>query len=403
MFFGDIMLEKLNSFIWGIASLLIILSGIYFTFLIKFKQFKFITMLKYLFSDKKVKGISSLEALFMTLGGRIGVGSIAGIALAIHVGGCGTIFWIILMSFIVAPLSYIETILALKYRKKDNNQYVGGPSYYIFYGLNKKKLAIFYSLLIIICYIGGFLSIQSNTISKVTEELFNINHILVGVLITIITLLVIFCGISKISKAINLIVPLMSFLYLITSIYVLIVNINKVHVIISLIINSAFNFKSFITGFLTTLIVGIQRGIFSSEAGLGTGAITSSIVDDKIEEKQGFIQMLGIYITTIIICGSTALIILTSNYNSFIFNSINGIEIARYAFNYHLQSFGDIVIFVSIALFSFSTILTSYYYGETSLKFIFGKTNIYRLNILKIILLILYCLVHYYPLVYFGI
>lgn len=316
------MLEKLNSFIWGIASLLIILSGIYFTFLIKFKQFKFITMLKYLFSDKKVKGISSLEALFMTLGGRIGVGSIAGIALAIHVGGCGTIFWIILMPFIVAPLSYIETILALKYRKKDNNQYVGGPSYYIFHGLNKNKLAIFYSLLIIICYIGGFLSVQSNTISKVTGELFNINHILVGVLITIITLLVIFGGISKISKAINLIVPLMSYLYLMVSIYVLIVNINKVPAIISLIINSAFNFKSFITGFLTTLIVGIQRGIFSSEAGLGTGAITSSIVDDKVEEKQGFIQMLGIYITTIIICGSTALIILTSNYNSFIFNNI---------------------------------------------------------------------------------
>lgn len=321
----------------------------------------------------------------MTLGGRIGVGSIAGIALAINVGGVGTIFWIILMSFISAPISYAETILGMKYRKKDNNQYLGGPSYYINKGLNKRNLAIFYSILIIICYIGGFLSIQSNTIAKVTEELFKIDHILIGFLITISTFLIIFGGVNKISKVIDLIVPIMSFIYLIVSLYVLAINIDKIPQLISIVVKSAFNFKSFSSGFLTTLIIGMQRGIFSSEAGLGTGAIVSSIVDDNDSKKQGYIQMLGIYITTIIICGATALIILTSDYNLISFTDINGIEIARHAFNYHLKNFGDIIIFISITLFSFSTILTGYYYGESSLRFIFSKVKDYQLILLKLI------------------
>jgi AGCS family alanine or glycine:cation symporter len=153
------------------------------------------------------------------------------------------------------------------------------------------------------------------------------------------------------------------------------------------IFKSAFNFKPFFTGFLANLIIGAQRGIFASESGLGTGSIASSVTESNNAEKVGLIQIFGTYITTFLICTSTAIIILTSNYQELSFLDINGIELTMHAFNYHFGNLGYYALLISIILFAFSTILTGYYYIESNIKFLFKKPNLVLIKILTLIFL----------------
>lgn len=175
----------------------------------------------------------------------------------------------------------------------------------------------------------------------------------------------------------------MTIIYIFFAFIVLILNINKIPQIFIEIIKDAFNFKSFFTGFLSGFLIGIQRGIFSNESGIGTGSIVSSTSCSTDIVKQGYIQMLGIYITTFLICISTAIIVLTSNYQDLNYIDMNGIEMTKNAFLYHFGSLGDIVLTLSIILFSFSTIVTAYYYGESCLKY-FGNVNSIKIFLLKL-------------------
>ena len=175
------MLDKINSFLWLIASALIITSGLYFTFSLKGVQFKFKKMYKSLFSGKDSKGVKPYQTLMMVLAGRIGVGSIAGVALALHLGGIGSIFWMWVTAFLGAANSFVETVLGVIYKEKDeDNIYKGGPSYYIKKGLNNKKLGGIYAVIVIFSYVGGFLSIQSNTITKSINEIAPVSPIIIG-------------------------------------------------------------------------------------------------------------------------------------------------------------------------------------------------------------------------------
>lgn len=380
------MIEKI---LWLITSSLIIISSIYFTFKLNFVQTKVITMFKELFKKNKVKdSISPFQSLMLVLAGRIGVGSIAGVAIAIYYGGPGTIFWMWIICFLSASITFAETLLGVYFKEKDEkNINRGGPSYYLSKGLNKKVLGNIYAILIILSYVGGFLSIQSNTITKSIQNFVNINNITIGIVICVLTSFIIFGGIKKIAKVSTTLVPLMTIIYVITALFITIINSDKIIDILVLIIKDAFKFKSVTGGVLGTIVIGIQRGIFSSEAGLGTGAIAASTTNSK-PVSQGFVQMIGIYITTFLICTSTAIIILTSNYNSISFTDLNGIEITQYAFNYHLGNLGILIVFISICLFSFSTILSGYYDGESSLKYLLKNPKKYLL-ILKIITIII--------------
>ena len=395
MFFGDYMI-LLNRILWYIATILLVSSGIYFTIKLNFVQFRVTKIIKNIFKKEKEKGIKSYETLMMVLAGRIGVGSIAGVALAIHLGGIGSIFWMWIIAFISASTSFVETVLGILYKEKDGSFYRGGPSYYIKNGLNKKILGGVYAIMILLSYVGGFLSIQSNTITKSINQITYISPILVGIIISIITFIIIFGGLKRIAYISSKIVPFMMIGYILIALYCCLSNINLIPNIFINIIKSAFNLKSFFFSFLPTLIVGIQRGIFSNEAGLGTGAIASSTIDSNDYIKQGYIQMIGVYITTLLICTSTALIILTSDYTTLNLKDINGIEITQYAFTYHLGNVGNYLVFISIILFSFTTILTGYYDGESCLKyFIKNIKNIHLiiLKILTIIVLFIGCLI----------
>ena len=386
----------INKILWYIATILLLSSGIYFTIKLNFIQFKIKKIFKSIFKKEYEIGIKSYETLMMVLAGRIGVGSIAGVALAIHLGGIGSIFWMWIIAIISCSTSYVETVLGIIFHEKDGKFYKGGPSYYLKNGLNKQVLGGIYAILILFSYVGGFLSIQSNTITKSINQITYVSPILVGIIISIITMFIIFGGIKRIAYISSKIVPFMMISYILIALYCCISNINLIPNIFINIIKSAFNFKSFFTGFLPTVIVGIQRGIFSNEAGLGTGSIASSTVDSNNFIKQGYIQMIGVYITTLLICTSTALIILTSNYTTLNLKDINGIEITQYAFTYHLGNVGNYLVFISIILFSFTTILTGYYNGESCLKyFIKNIKNIHLiiLKILTIIVLFIGCLI----------
>ena len=390
MFLGDSVISIMNSILWAIATVMIMYSSIYFTFQLHFVQFQFKEMFYNLFHKQNEKGgISPIQSLMMTLGARIGIGSIAGVALAIYLGGVGTIFWMWVAAILATTASFAETVLGITFRTKDKDGlYIGGPFFYIRDGLKKRRLGNLYAILILVSYIGGFVGIQANTITKSVTHLVSIDPMVVAILICVVVALIIWGGIRTIVNVTSHLVPIMTVFYLLIAVYVMVQNITMLPSIFFSILTDAFSMKSIFGGFLGTMVIGVQRGIFSNEAGLGTGCIASSAASCDRSASQGYIQMLGIYITTLIFCTATAMIVLTSNYTELVLEDVNGIEIVQYAFQYHLGNVGSILIFVSILLFSFSTILTGYYDGETSLKYLFRKVRNVHLNILKIASLI---------------
>lgn len=390
------MLKIFNSILWSTAIIFLIGGGFYFTFKLKFIQLRFISMFKS-FKHKDNEKISPFSALTMALAARIGVGSLAGIALAIYTGGPGTIFWIWLSSIITSVNAFSESVLGIVYREKDGDVHKGGPAYYIDKGLKNKALAKTYALIIIIAYIFGFMTIQANTIATSISNYINVKPIIIGLILAIITAYSILKGVKGIVSLTNKLVPVMGLVYVFLSIYILIVNFNQLGSILNLIIKSAFDIKSFGVGIITTFIIGIQRGVFSTEAGLGSGAIASSTTDSKDAVKIGLTQVLGIYFTSFVVCTATAFIILTSDYTTLNLTSINGIEITQYALKFHLNNLGIIILIFSIVSFAFSTIVAGYYYGESNLKFLnknTKKSHIITLKLLTIVLLVIGSIVH---------
>ena len=384
-------LNFINKILWGITSILLLGSGIYFTKKLHYVQFN----IKKMFSKFKANNNSSsspFKTLMFTLAARIGVGSLAGVALAIYIGGPGTIFWMWISTFLVVPNAYAESYLGVLFHEKKGDLYEGGPSFYIKTGLKKKYLAKVYAFLVLVSYIFGFLTIQSNTITKSIINYIDISPLITGIIISIITGYIIFKGTKGIIDASSKMMPMIGIIYVTVAFYIIFHNINYIDDVFFIIIKSAFNFKSVGIGMLTPFVIGFQRGIFSNEAGIGTGAIASSTTSDNDANGQGMIQMVGIYFTSIVLCTLTSFIILLSNYQHINFQDINGIELTQYALNYHLGSFGDLILILTIFILAFSTIITGYYYGENSLKFLFptiSKNGIFWLKVLSLIILVI--------------
>ena len=366
-----------------IGILVLFIVGIYFTFKLKFLNFNLKLIIKSLFKNESNEGITPFQTLCISLASRIGVGSLSGVILALYVGGLGSIFWIWISTLLCSSNTLVESILSIKYRKSiGNNMYEGGPFYYIKMGLNKKYLSFLYALIFLFAYTCGFLTIQSNTISKIVTEIVPINPIVIGIIIVVLTSLIIFKGIKEIAGVVSKLVPFMAILYMATCLLIIFKNLDLVSNIFIKIITSAFNMKSFFTGF----IIGCTKSIFSTEAGLGTGAIASSASSSTDEVSQGLIQVFGIFFDTFIVSTLTIFVVLSSPYELLNFSNINGIEITRYAFTYHIGTYGGLILIVSLILFAFSTIIGGYYYGEIALKYITQKENT---TIFKIIILIL--------------
>lgn len=386
------MLLAINKILWGITTIMILVISSYFSIKLRFIQFRFGQMLKFLFSKTTIgkDSMSPIESLNISLAARIGVGSLAGIALSIYLGGIGTIFWIWISALISAPNAFAESLLGVVYRNKDEqNIFRGGPPYYIKYGLGNMGLAKLSALAIAFAYIIGFITVQANTIVKSVYNYVNIYPSLIALFITIISALIIFGGIKKIAIIASVLVPIMGGIYCLASLYIIIMNYNQIPTILFNIVTSAFNVKAFGASLITVFIIGIQRGVFSNEAGLGTSAIAAATTTVNKPYEIGLIQVLGVYFTSLVICTITALVILTSNYEILLLSDINGIEITLYAFKYHLGLLGELIVIITIILFAYSTIITGYYYGESCFKFLLNKVSLIHLIILRTLTTIL--------------
>ena len=366
--------------------LLFITSGIYFTLKLKFKNFNPILTLKALIKKNDDIGITPFESLCISLAGRIGVGSLSGVAISILQGGIGSIFWMWITTIICSSNTMLESMISVKYRKKINkNTYEGGPFYYIDLALKNKKFALIYAILFVLIYLGAFLPIQTNTISKILFEVMHINKYIIAGIITLITSLIIYKNIKQIAEILSKIIPFIAITYIITCLIIILKNVTVIDNILINIIKEAFNKNSIITGFT----IGTLKSIFSTEAGLGTGSIASSSSSNTNELEQGLVQVFGIFFDTFIVSTLTAFIILLSPFSKVNLLDINGIEITQMAFIYQIGKIGGLILIISIIVFAFSTIISSYYYIEVALKYIFKYNikKIYNISILIIIFL----------------
>lgn len=378
---------SLLSITWYIASILILYISIKYTYKLKFIQIRISKIIEAIKSKSK-NNITPLSSLSISLAAKIGVGSLSGVALCLYFGGLGSFFWLSIISILVSVNTYLECILGMKYREKYNNKYIGGPSYYISKCLKNNKLGILYGILIIITYSGLFLSIQSNTIVN-TLGYYNINKIYISLIIFIITLIIVLKGTKGIFKVNSILVPIMLIFYLLIGIYITFNNFDILSIIFKRVLKEAFRIKSIVPVFL----IGMQRAIFITESSLGTSAISSSTCDNE-PQKQAMLEVLGIHIVTFIVCFTTFIIISTTDYYLIDFGNLNGIEIVIYAFNYHFGKIGTLLLTIITILFAFSTIISSYFFGESNLKIVSNnKIMKYIFIIFFMIIIILSCFI----------
>lgn len=366
--------------------LILLIFGIYFSFKINFVHFNPVKTMKSIFKKENKEGVSSFKALCLSLANRVGVGSLSGVSLSLYLGGIGSVFWMWISTIICSSTTMIETVVSLKYRKKINNyEYEGGPFYYISLGLKKYKLAILYAIVFLISYAGGFLTIQSNTISRVVTQIVPVKEVIVGIIIVLLTSFVIFKNKKELIDIVSKIIPFITLVYIISCLVIIIPNYCFIDDIFKLIIKEAFNPKCFVTGFT----VGITKSIFSTEAGIGTGSIASSSATNSTPFEQGLVQVFGVFFDTFVISTLTVFVVMLSPSLNLNLVNVNGIEITNYAFIYNLGSVGGLIITISIILFAYSTIIGGYYYGEVAFKYIFKNKYIMFFKIVVLLLLFL--------------
>ena len=384
-------LKNIDGIVWGPPLLILLVgTGIYFTFKLNFIQmFKLPLAIKYLFlndddkSDNEAKGeVSSFAALCTALSATIGTGNIVGVATAIATGGPGALFWMWVAAFFGMATKYAEGVLAIKYREVDENgEMSGGPMYYIEKGVGNKFLAnmfAFFGIAVALLGIGTFG--QVNSISKAALISFNIPIWFTAIIITILVTLVTLGGIKRISNVAEKIVPTMAILYIIGALLVLICNFKAIPSAITLIIKSAFNPSAVLggtTGITISLAIqmGIGRGVFSNEAGLGSAPIAAATAKTKYPVKQGLISMTGTFIDTIIICTMTGLaIVLTGSFNS----GLEGAAMTTFAFENGLPFaiIGKYIVNIGLIFFAFTTIIGWNYYGERCIQYLIGIKGI---------------------------
>jgi len=368
----------LNSINEPMATVMVIvlsLTGIWFTIRMRGMQFRMIgEMIRLLFQPEKQKQeggkrVSSFQAFTVSLASRVGTGNLAGVATAIFVGGPGAIFWMWVMALIGSINTFVECTLAQLFKKRDRDSYIGGPAYYITKGLKKRWFACIFAVAII-CQFGLTNNlVQANTISDAFTQAFDAPPMLMAILLTTLSVVVIFGGIQRIAKVCSVIVPFMALAYLALALWVVVTNITLIPHVFSVIVKSAFGIDQVAGGAIgTAILMGFKRGIFSNEAGEGSAPNAAATAEVSHPVKQGLIQTLGVYTDTLIVCSCTAFIILCSGLYK---GDANGIELTQIALSAHIGEVGKTIIAVAIFFFAFSSVIGNYYYGECNVAFLF--------------------------------
>lgn len=382
-------LSILNEFLYSnILILLLVVTGLYFSIKTKFVQFRLfpegIRLLKE--KSKHEDSVSSFQALMISTASRVGTGNIAGVATALAAGGPGSIFWMWLTAFIGGASAFIESTLAQVYKEKDGEAFRGGPAYYIEKALKKRWLGIVFSCLLIACFIFGFNPLQAYNVSSAVEYYFENNQvvsIIIGIILAFITALVIFGGVHRIGIISSTVVPIMAVLYILIGLYITLTNIDKLPTIFADIFSQAFDFNAIIGGFSGSCVMyGIKRGLFSNEAGMGSAPNAGATADVSHPVKQGLVQTISVFIDTILICSTTAFMLLNYGTDS----GLTGMPYVQQAIFVEIGEYGIHFITISIFLFAFSSLIGNYCYAESNLKFIINNKKI--LFIFRIITII---------------
>ena len=391
------LLASLNDFLYSyILIFLLVAAGIYFSIRTKFVQFRLIGDAIKALKEKAEKNdngksVSSFQALMISTASRVGTGNIAGIATAIVAGGPGAVFWMWVMAIVGGASAFVESTLAQVYKVKDGKEFRGGPSYYIERALGKRWLGVLFSILLIACFAYGFNGLQTYNMSSALEYYIpnysdTILPAVVGLLIAAATAFVIFGGVHRIGFISSVIVPIMAGIYILMGIFITLTNLDRVPEMFSLIFEGAFDFRAIFGGFAgSTVLIGIKRGLFSNEAGMGSAPNATATATVSHPVKQGMVQVLSVFIDTLMICTTTAFILLLSGVTG-IPEKLDGIPYVQAAISANVGSLGIHFITFSIFAFAFTSLIGNYYYAESNILFI--KNNRILLNVFRITCLI---------------
>lgn len=389
-------LNTLSSLLWDQLAYVLVGIGIFFTLSMGFVQFRhFRHMFSVLKHSKKSDeaGISSFQALCTGLAARVGTGNLAGVAVAICLGGPGAVFWMWLIAMIGMASAFVESTLAQLYKIKDpQGNYRGGPAYYMEKGLGKRWMGVLFSVCLILSFGLIFNAVQSNSICEAMRGAFNIPNWITGVVLLVLSGTIIFGGLRGVARISELVVPFMAMAYLGITLFVVITHLSELPNVIVTIVKSAFGFHQAGAGAFgytvaQAMINGIKRGLFSNEAGMGSAPNTAATASPYPPHpaSQGYMQMLGVFIDTMLICTSTAALILLSD--QYVPGSqVNGIQLTQAAMTEHIGSFGSPFIALAIFFFAFTSIFANYAYAENNVIFL-GHTSKLRLFVFRMCVL----------------
>ncbi len=400
----DSIISALNGILWAPPIVYLILAfGLLFSILTRFCQIRlFKDMFKLMKENNgSIEGVSSFQALWISVGSRVGTGNIAGVITAIALGGPGAVFWMWVVAFIGSASAFIESTLSQIYKVKHLGQYRGGPAFYIEKGIGSKWFARLFAVAAIVALAILLPQIQSSTSAMAVENAFGINPYVTGVIYSILLGFVILGGVKRIAKTSQVVVPFMAFGYIVVTLVVLIINIQAFPGVIKLIFSSAFSLNSTFGGIVGSAISwGVKRGIYSNEAGMGTAAHHAGAAEVSHPVKQGLIQSFSVYIDTLLVCTGTAFLVLsTGMYNifaedgSFIINNLKNVEMgpgyAQSAIDSVFPGLGTVFLAISLLFFTFTSVIAFFYIAETNFAYLFrGKKFNSGVKILKGVIII---------------
>jgi len=366
---------------WLYSYVLIILLigvGIYFTIRLKGILFSFLKESVKVVSEKNGDGekASSFQALMVSTASRVGTGNIVGVSTAVVIGGAGAMFWMWVIAILGGASAFIESTLAQIYKKKDSNSFIGGPAYYIEQALKKRGLGIAFAIMLILTYAVGFNMLASYNMqtSFAGYSFYNAESspLILGIILAVLTGIVIFGGGKRIMKVTGVLVPIMAVVYVVLALIVLLVNIGNLPAVIADIFRSAFDFQSIFGGFMGSCVMyGIKRGLYSNEAGVGSAPNAAAAANVSHPVKQGLVQMLSVFIDTLVLCTATGIMILSAGVAD---ADSAGVLAVQQSMATVCGDFGFYVITACLILFGFTTLIGNLFYAEANLKYLAGSS-----------------------------
>lgn len=414
----------LNTPLWDFLVIFLVGVGIFYTLITGAVQIRlFWHSIKAMRSSRKKGkdsyGITPFQALVTGLASRVGVGNVAGVAIAIAIGGPGAVFWMWFTAFLGMSSAFVESSLAQLFKVRDtsNQQFRGGPAYYITQGLKQKWLGVVFAVALILTYGFVFNAVQANSIISATSHAWGWNQAnltvpmgafsfelsWLGLVLVVMTAMIIFGGIKRIAKVAEKFVPIMALLYLVVALYIAVINIPIIPDIFRLIFSKAFEFDAAAGGFFGAMVsmammMGIKRGLFSNEAGMGSVPNAAAVSDVKHPVNQGLVQMLGVFVDTFIVCSCTAIIILSSGlYQN---AGFEGVTLTQMALESQIGHWGDDFLAIILFMFAYSSIIGNYAYAEGNVQFINNNRKIMLIFRLLVLFMVYFGAIATVPLIW---